>query len=293
LGSRFSVCNPPATIDAVSAEIGDAVAILDASMKVPLRGELLEQAGKLKLVVTATTGADHIDGGLLEERGIPLLTLKGQRQVLEQLTPAAELSWLLLMACARRLRPAIHHVEDGGWNRELFPGIMLNGRTLGLVGCGRIGQWMGRYANAFGMRTLGYDPYLEEWPAHISRADLDNLLSLSDFVSIHVHLSEETRGLINAERLALAKHGVIFINTSRGAIIDENALISALENGRVSAYGCDVLEGEPQVTSTRIWQYAREHPECVITPHIGGFSPDALDVVLRFSASRVVSHFGG
>ncbi|MEW6304503.1 MAG: 2-hydroxyacid dehydrogenase [Verrucomicrobiota bacterium] len=291
LGDAFQVECAAATPESVGAALRDAEVFVDASMKVPLTRALLEGAPNLKLVITATTGADHIDSAYLQTRGIPLLTLKGQQQVINDLTPAAELSWMLLMACARKLRPAIHHVEQGHWNRELFPGVMLKGKTLGLVGCGRIGKWMSRYAHAFDMQALGFDPYLHEWPEHLQRVELPELLRRSDFISIHVHLTDETRGLIGAKELALVRPGTILINTARGAVVDEDALLAALEDGRIGAFGFDVLEGEPNVTQTRLWQYAQKHLGCVITPHIGGFSPDALAVVLRFTAQRIADFF--
>lgn len=291
VGPEYSVVLAEATPQSIGAHMREADAVLDASMRVPIRGEVLDAAARLRIIVTATTGADHIDSAALEKRGIPLLTLKGQHDVLRELTPAAELSWLLLMACARKLRPAIRHVEEGGWNRELFPGVMLNGKTLGVVGCGRLGKWMARYANAFGMQVLGFDPHNSEWPAHLRPVTLDELLRESHFVSIHVHLSDETRGMLGASQLAQVKRGAILINTSRGAVVDEDALIAALDDGRIAAFGADVLEGEPDIQKTRLWQYAQSHPDCVITPHIGGFSPDALAVVLRFSAQRIADFF--
>lgn len=293
LGPSFSVELAAATPESVGTLLKDAEVFLDASMKVPLRRPLLEPADNLRLVITATTGADHIDSAYLEARGISLLTLKGLNQVLKELTPAAELSWMLLMACARNLRPAIHHVEEGGWNRELFPGIMLNGKTLGLVGCGRIGKWMSRYANAFGMQVLGFDPYNEDWPEHLRPVSLNELMRQSHFISIHVHLTAETRQLIGAKEFALVRPGTILINTSRGAVVDENALLAALEDGRIAAFGFDVLEGEPEVKNSLLWQYAQEHSNCVITPHIGGFSPDSLAVVLRVTARRIADFFKG
>jgi len=242
-------------------------------------------------VFTATTGSDHIDSEYLTQRGIPVLTLKGQTQVTGQLTPAAELSWLLLMACARQLRSAVRHVESGLWDRECFPGMMLKGRTLGIIGCGRLGMWVARYANAFDMRVLGYDPYIDERPSYVEKADLARLLAESDAISLHVHLSPETKGLIGASELGQVKHGVILINTSRGPIVDEAALLDALRDGRVSAYGTDVLAQEPNITESPLWQYAQNHDNCIITPHIGGFSPDALSAVLRFTAKRIATFF--
>jgi D-3-phosphoglycerate dehydrogenase len=291
LGSGFDlVCSPP---DASALlEHADAVsAILDGSMKLRLTRELLEKLPRLRLVVTATTGADHIDEACLAARGIPLWTLRGQAEVLRQVNPAAEHTWLLLMACARRLRPAIHHVEEGGWDRSLFPGLMLRGRTVGIVGCGRLGQWVARYASAFEMRVLGCDPALQDWPPSIERCDLRDLLQRSDFVTIHVPLNDETRGLIGPAELGVIKPGAILINTSRGAIVDEKALIEALEDGRVASFGFDVLADEPDIQDSPLWQYASTHQQCIITPHIGGFSPDALEVVLRFSGERIRKYF--
>ncbi len=287
LGGDFTVLALAAEPNQIAAELSDADVVLDASMKVPLSRDLLERAVNLKLVITATTGADHIDQSFLASRGIPLLTLKGQTQVLHNLTPAAELSWLLLMACARKLRPAIKHVEQGRWDREQFPGVMLKGKTLGLIGCGRIGQWMARYANAFGMTVLGFDPYNQNWPEGLKPVSLQELLSAAHFISVHVHLTDETRGLIGAPEFDLMLPGAILINTARGAVVDESALLAALEGGRLGAFGFDVIEGEPNVTQSRVWQYAQTHDQCVITPHIGGFSPDALETVLRFTARRI------
>ena len=288
-GYRVALVEPEP--GAVAREIRDASAYLDASMKVSLDRRLLEQAANLKAVFTATTGSDHIDSEYLAQRGIPVLTLKGQTQVTGQLTPAAELSWLLLMACARQLRSAVRHVESGLWDRESFPGMMLKGRTLGIIGCGRLGMWVARYANAFDMRVLGYDPYIDERPSYVEKTDLARLLAESDAISLHVHLSPETKGLIGASELGQVKHGVILINTSRGAIVDEAALLDALRDGRVSAYGTDVLAQEPNITESPLWQYSQNHDNCIITPHIGGFSPDALSAVLRFTAKRIATFF--
>ena len=293
LGSGFQVLSPATTPEAVLPLLPQVHAILDASMKVPLRQADLDSAVHLKLIATATTGADHIDSKALAARNIPLLTLKGQKQVLNELTPAAELSWMLLMACARHLRAANRHVEAGLWDRELFPGMLLKGRTLGLIGCGRIGGWMARYATAFGMRVIGHDPHLPEaeWPATIERTDLDTLLQNAHAVSIHVHLSDETRGLVGPREFALLRPGAILINTSRGAICDEDALLQALETNHLAGYGTDVLEGEPAIQNSRVWQYAQTHDNCLITPHIGGFSPDAVDIVLKFAATRIRDFF--
>lgn len=266
-------------------------AVLDASMKVRFPAERLARAEQLRLFVTATTGADHVDVAALEGRGIPLLTLRGQRDLLRNLTPAAEHSWLLLMACARQLLAATRAVLDGEWDRNQFPGIMLRGKTLGIVGCGRIGEWMSRYATAFGMHCLGCDPHLQHVPDTIRPCGLQALLSESDFVTVHVPLNDETRGMFDVRAFQAMKPGVVFVNTSRGDITDEAALLQALQEGRVAAAGIDVLVGEPDIRQHPLLAYARAHPHLIITPHIGGYSPDALREVLTFSCRRIGDFF--
>jgi D-3-phosphoglycerate dehydrogenase len=216
-------------------------------MRVRFDLDTLNRAPKLRVVSTATTGADHIDSQVLADRGVPLFTLAGERELLHNITPAAEHSWLLLMACARRIRGAIRHVLEGKWQREEFPGLMLRGKTLGLVGCGRIGSWMSRYARAFEMNVIGYDPQIASWPAEIDKSDLDTVMGTSDFVSIHVPLSDHTKGMIGKREFGLMKTGVVLINTSRGSITDEGALLASLEEGRLGAAGLDVLDGEPAI----------------------------------------------
>ncbi len=265
--------------------------VLDAYMRVHFPADRIRRAHNLKLFVTATTGADHVDAIALGERRIPLLTLKGQHTVLRTLTPAAEHSWLLLMACARRLNAAIHAVLSGDWDRNKHPGIMLRGRTLGIIGCGRIGQWMSRYALAFGMTCLGYDPYVDPWPENIQRSDLDSLLRTSDFVSLHVPLTADTCRLLGPSEFQLIKRGAVLINTSRGDVIDESELLYALADGRLSAAGLDVLTGEPDVAHHPLVEHARTYNNLIITPHIGGFSPDALRYVLSFSCQRIIDFF--
>lgn len=290
LGPDWQVdwADDPARVDEL---IGTVDVVLDAYMRVPFGADRLAAGEKLRLFVTATTGADHVDAKHLEARGIPLLTLKGQRQVLQNITPAAEHSWLLLMACARGLRRAVDEVLAGGWNRNNHPGIMLRGRTLGLVGCGRIGEWMSRYATAFGMRVIGFDPFLEAFPATIEPAALSAVLEQADFVSVHVPLTDETKLLVGAAEIARMKSGAILVNTSRGDIVDEAALADALRGGHLGGYGVDVLTGEPDTAEHPLVQLAREHHNVVITPHVGGFSPDALKFVLAFSCERIRAHF--
>lgn len=263
--------------------------VLDAYMKVPFPSSRLALATGLRAVITATTGASHIDTEYLAARGVPLLTLKGQEHVTRNLTAAAEHSWLLAMAVARQLPAALSETRSGGWDRNKFPGLMFRGRVLGVVGCGRIGGWMARYAKAFGMRVLGFDAVSAPDSDLFEAVDLDTLLSSSDIVSIHVPLTDQTRHLLDRQKLAALKPGAILINTSRGEVLDESALLEGLRSGRIGGAGLDVMQSEPYVQDDPLIVYARDHNNLIITPHIGGFSPDALNVVLQFSCERVLA----
>ena len=168
--------------------------------------------------------------------------------------------------------------------------MMLHGRQLGIVGCGRIGGWMARYARAFGMHVVGYDPVLQHWPEAIRPVTLHELVQTSDVVTVHVHLSEATRGLISADLFRRMKEGSIFLNTSRGAVADEAALLEALQSGRLAAAGLDVLEGEPDTANHPLVRYAQDHDNLLITPHVGGFSPDAVRIVCARAAEKIRDH---
>ena len=277
--------------DVVDKELPDCDGILDAHMAVHFDERRLQRASGLKAFAAATTGSDHVAATYLEERGIPLLTLRGQAEVLAGLTAAAEHSWLLLLACARRLPAARAHVLDGGWDRTLFPGAMLRGKSLGIVGCGRIGRWMARYAAAFGMHPMGFDPEVADWPPGIERHDtLRALLERSEFLTIHVPLTDSTKGLIGPEELRALPAGAVVVNTSRGEVIHQEALLEALRSGHVSAAGVDVLAGEPATADNPLVEYARENDDLIITPHIGGFSPDAVRAVVEFSCARLLPY---
>src|SRR5687768_7074879 len=291
LEGAADVVHVAAEPDKVAGALREADGLLDASMKVRLTPEMLRAASKLRIISCATTGADHIARDGLATRGIAVRTLKEDPELLRNITPAAELSWALLMACARKLPAAVAHVMAGGWTREQFPGVMLRGKRLGLVGCGRIGGWMARYARAFDMDVIGHDPFLQKFPDTIRKAPLEHVFSQSDFVSIHVHLSPETAGLVSSALIDSMKPAAFLINTSRGALVNETARLAALESGRLAGAGLDVLEREPDTGNHPLVRYARTHHNLIITPHVGGFSPDAVRVVCAHAAGKIRAAF--
>lgn len=273
----------------VAEALIDADALLDASMKVHVTDAMIRSANNLKIISCATTGSDHIDTSELEARGIPIRTLKDDPEFLQNITPAAELSWALLMACARNLCGAVTHTKSGKWVREEFPGAMLNGKKLGLIGCGRIGSWMARYGRAFGMSVSAFDPGRKSFPVGVESATLEHLMKDSDFISVHVHLTSLTKGLVHSGLFSVVKPGAIFINTSRGAIVDEKAMLGALESGRLGGAGLDVLDGEPNIDSHPLIRYSQRRDNLIITPHCGGYSPDAVLKVTDLAARKILS----
>ncbi len=290
VADRAEVVMVPSNQEAIQSQIKTCDALLDASMKVRITDAMIASATNLKIISCATTGSDHIERGELKRRSIPVRTLMDDRELLLNLTPAAELSWTLLLACARMLPAAIKHVKSGGWDREMFPGVMLKGKRIGIIGCGRIGTWMSRYGSAFGMDVVGYDPFIADFPPQIKPLSLEELVRTSDFITIHVPLNEETNGLFSEDLFAIVKSGAILINTSRGAVVDEKALLNGLETGRLLAAGLDVLTDEPEIEKSPLLQYAQAHDNLIITPHCGGFSHDAVRIVCRRAAEKIVEH---
>lgn len=264
------------------------------TLRIRVDEEVLSKATRLKLIASPATGTDHFDIPLIEKRGITLLTLKHDRELLDNITTTAELAWGLLMCCARKLPECFDASRQGYWGRHQFAGIQLAGKTLGIVGVGRLGTMMFQYGKAFRMRVLGYDPFQKKLPEGIEMvSSLEYLLAQSDFVSLHVHLTDETRHLIGAKQLAQMKRGSSLINTSRGGLIDEQALIKEMESGRIAAAGLDVVEGEwlEDKYNQPLIAYSRRNRRLYITPHVGGTSPDASRMTARHTLAKVVKFF--
>jgi D-3-phosphoglycerate dehydrogenase len=293
LGTSATVVVADETRDAIAQALRDAD-VYFATLKVRLDTDMIAAAPRLKLVVSPTTGSDHVDLVALDQRRIPFFSLKTDRDFLNNITPTAELAFLHVLAAARRFRDAVAQPLAGEWDSQRVAGLTLHGRVLGVIGVGRLGTWIGRYGRAFGMRVIGSDPAPLSWPAEIDRATLDEVLSESDFVTIHVHLTDATRRLVGPREVGLMKVGAVLVNTSRGAIVDEAAVLAALQSGRLGGYSCDVLDGETDgpIGDHPLVRYARTHSNVVITPHMGGVSPDALRRTAAFTAQKILTHFG-
>ena len=267
--------------------------IVDSDGYIPTLGvrvdrEVLDLAKKLKAIATPSTGLDHIDLAEVEARGIQVLSLKDDRSFLDQITATAELAWVLMLAVVRRLPAAFEAARQGHWARDELRGHQMAGKTFGILGYGRLGTIVGQYAKAFRFRVLACD--VEEFEAEgIERVDMETLFRESDVVSLHVHLTPENRGLVGKRELGLMKEGAVLINTSRGAIVDEEALLEALESGRLGGAGLDVIHGEwsADLSDHPLIRYAREHENLVITPHLGGVTYESQELAYRHTAEKL------
>lgn len=234
--------------------------------------ELLNHCPSLLAVGRAGTGTDTIDAAALRERGIALLTAPGanSRAVVEH-------TWALILGACRRLGEAHRTLWEGRWEKSRFRGREVSGKTLGVVGLGRIGRGVAELGRSFGMKVVGADPYVTPEDAgldFVSAMDLPGLLSASDIVTLHVPLDDATHHLLNHHSLRLMKPGALLVNAARGGLIDEEALVKVLDEGYLLGAALDVFETEPKVRPG-----LAKHPRVLVTPHIGGSTEEAQERV--------------
>ena len=254
--------------------------------------EVLSKAKNLKFLVTATTGLDHIDLKYAEEKGIKVLSLKGEDDFLNTITGTAELALGLLISSSRHIPSSTQSVLKGEWNREKFKGHSLNGQTLGVVGLGRLGKWMARYGEALGMKVLFTDPKVESSNLNWKKVGFEELLKQSDFISIHVHLNPETEFLFNKKTMSLMKKTAYLINTSRGKIVHEGDLMTMIKQKKIAGYTADVLDGEILFTKNScknhpLVKFAKEYSNVIIAPHTGGMTYESRRDTDIFIANKL------
>ncbi len=250
-------------------ELAKDVEAIIVRSKPKVTRRVIEAAPKLRVIGRAGVGLDNIDLDAAKERGIKVVNSPAASS-----RSVAELVFGLLFAVARKIAFADRKMREGVWAKKQCMGIELEGKTMGVIGFGRIGYNVAKIANAFGMRVLLYDPYPNEERAREvggTFASLEDLLKESDVVTLHVPLVDATYHLINEERLKLMKPTAILINAARGAVVDNNALVKALQEGWIAGAGLDVYEEEP---------LPKDHPltrldNVVLTPHIGASTEEA------------------
>jgi len=250
-----------------------------------LDAKVLAAMPQLQYVVTPTTGHNHLDLAALEQRGIQLISLKGHTAFLDRIASTAEHTWALLLALLRHLPAAHASVQQGQWQRAPFLAHELEGRRLGILGLGRLGRMVARYAHAFGMEVWAHDVDEAAYaacPTPHKAVGLETLLKECPILSLHIPYTPANQNFINAQRLALMPKGAMLINTARGEVVDEAALLQALQSGHLGGAGVDVLWHDsgwhaqvPQ--GHHLVAYAQQHHNLLITPHMGGYGRSSIE----------------
>jgi len=255
--------------------------------------EVLDNAPLLKVIATNATGTDHIDLEYAKKKGVEVISLKGEYEFLRNIHATAELTWGLILAGIRKIPRAFESVKQREWDRNRFLGNELFGQRLGIIGLGRIGEKIAIYAQAFGMDVIAYDVIPDKalkYPFVTMCSSLLECIEQSDILSIHVPLNDQTNKLIGKKELSLMKKNSFLVNTSRGAIVDDEALLAALTTKQIAGAALDVLEGEGVddfVQENSLVCYASGNDNLLITPHIGGVTFQSWEKTELFIAEKV------
>lgn len=271
-------------------EIKDADAII-IRVGTKIDKKILDSAERLKTIATITTGLDHIDMKQAELHGVKVISTPGYAT-----TATAEYTMSLVLSLIKKIPWAFEHFKKEKWERQRFLGSELEGKTIGVVGFGRIGSRVGRYAKAFGMDVIFFDPYLDEKMLQGIEAKrvatVDELLEQSDVVTIHTFLSKETEKMMNKEKFSRMRKNAILINASRGAVVDESDLVEALESGTIAGAALDVFEEEPLPPSHELVNYARSHENLLLTPHLAGSTKESIEEAAKQATEVILQEIG-
>ncbi|KAA3661508.1 MAG: hypothetical protein DWQ10_04365 [Calditrichaeota bacterium] len=257
----------------------DAIAIRSATKITPA---VLENPGKLKLVVRGGVGIDNIDVAAATAKNVAVANTPGANTI-----ATAELAFGLMLALSRNIATGYASLSSGEWNRKAFRGVELYGKTLGLLGFGRIGREFASRAQAFGMHVVAYDPYLPEsvfTESGVKQVALDVLWPAADFISLHLPATAETKNIINAETIAQMKDGVRLINAARGTLLDDVAVAAAIDSGKIAGVALDVYPTEPPASDFALLN----KPGVLHVPHLGASSFEAQDKVASEVADVII-----
>lgn len=278
-------------VESLRSDQRELIKILIVRLEKFIGPEELKLFPNLTTIVSATTGHDHLDKTLFKEKNIQLISLREYPDFLKTIPSTAELTWALLLNLLRYIPQSYQSVLEGNWNREEFKGFQLKGKTLGIVGLGRIGSMMAQYAEAFDMKVIYFDTEVKN-DKYNRTESLMSLMDSSDIISLHVHLTKETEYLISKEVIDKTKRPFYLINTSRGKIVEESAILEGIKSGKVKGYAADVLENELSgVKENPLIQAASQGLPILITPHIGGASFDAMWSCEEFIAKKTLHQY--
>jgi D-3-phosphoglycerate dehydrogenase len=277
---------PEITPEQLAEKIGDFQVVVVRS-RTKLSRELVEKADECQIIARVGVGLDNIDQEAAKEKNIRVINA-----VEGAITAVAELVIGLMLSMAREIPRADREIRNGNWIKKELMGSELKGKYLGIVGLGNIGKRLGRLARALNMNIIGYDviPIDDEFSKEVGlmKADLDTLLSSADYVSFHVPLLDSTHHMINAEKLKMMKNTACIINTSRGGVIDEEALYNSLKDGSLAGAALDVFEVEPATENKLITL-----PNFIATPHIGAQTKEAQLLAANIIAEKIIQILRG
>ncbi len=282
--SQFEVVRADSPVHLPLEHIMNAHALIIRS-GTQINEELLKKARNLQVIITATSGFDHIDLTQTQKWGVTVM-----HTPTANIESAAQLTLTLILSCATKLIEAHKMMKAGSWSRESLTGIELSGRTHGIIGLGRIGTRVAQLAQAFGMNVIAFDPYQDS--AHfekykVQRLSYEEVLRTADFLSFHVPKTLETDSMLNRSHFEYIHRGVILVNTSRGSVINESDLCEAIEKGYIQAVGLDVFEKEPLPRTSKLLVYQN----VILTPHIGACTEDAFYKASNIAAQKLIGFF--
>jgi D-3-phosphoglycerate dehydrogenase / 2-oxoglutarate reductase len=261
-----------------------------ASASLIVDRDFLSVARKLRVIGSPSTGTDHLDLDAINARGIAVFDISKEYDLLSKFTATSELAFGLLLAVIRNIPLGREKVLHGEWEREKLKGFQLAGKTIGIIGVGRLGSITAKIAHGFDMQILGFDPF-KKGNELVEYVEIDVLLKSSDVVFIHVHLNSDTVRLVGKSEFELMKPSSIIVNTSRGKIIDEDALLDALENEKIAGAALDVIDGEwlsrEKLLEHKLVNYAQHSNNLLIVPHIGGSTDESIILARNFMAKKV------
>ena len=259
--------------------------------KVYIGEELLKNAKKIQYICTASTGTVHIDKEYLAKRGIKMLSLTKELEIIEKISSTAEHAFALMMTSLRKIIGAQHSVKNKIWDYEPFIGRQMNKLNILVVGYGRLGKKFASYCNAFDANVFVYDPYVKADSIYTQVDDITEIINSIDIISLHVHVTEETQNLISKPLFDQFKSDVIIVNTSRGEIINESHAIEFLKKNKNATIATDVLSGEIfGFQNSELYKFSEHSNQVLITPHIAGMTTDAQEIAYNHAAKMLYNN---
>ena len=244
--------------------------------------ELLNNT-KVKIINSCSTGLNHIDLNYCQKNDIEIQCHKTDYDLINQLPSTSELAFGLMLSLLRNIPECNNHVSRYYWDYTQFMGRQIKDLKIGIIGYGRLGKMMKKYCDAFDACTYVYDPYVD-----IEQTSLEDMFKVCDVISLHVHVTDETKYMISKKLLGLSKKGLYIINTSRGEIVNENDIVQSLDKGNLLGYGTDVIENEfDDITKSPIIKAMNKGLNIIVTPHIGGMTVEGQTKAYKWSINKL------